>query len=185
MNVESFFFGGWLGLMKTLTASIITYFTILILLKIFRKRTLSSMTTFDMIIPFTVGPVFAHIILSDIVILRGLFTFLVLISIHSLVAKYSTTHEKLRHLMKHNPALLMYRGKFLSVIMEREKINREEILFVVRKAGILNIEDVEAVVLESDGELSVIKQSKPSGDISLSNIPDFIKLSKESGQRGG
>nr|WP_262696525.1 DUF421 domain-containing protein [Chryseobacterium shandongense] len=46
--------------------------------------------------------------------------------------------------------------------MEQELVTEEEILASIRQKGIVNVEDVLAVVIEANGDLSVIKKTDNS-----------------------
>lgn len=51
----------------------------------------------------------------------------------------------------------MYRGDLLQDAMRKERVNADEIYAVLREKGISSIQEVDAVILETDGSLSVIK----------------------------
>lgn len=72
------------------------------------------------------------------------------------------------------PTLLFYNGIFLEQAMQKELITKEEILAEVRAYRIERIEEVRAVVMELNGEMTVIKKSNSeSGLTSLDDVkPD-------------
>ena len=63
-------------------------------------------------------------------------------------------------LVKSDPTLLFYRGEFLRDAMRRERVTEGEVLAAVREQGIAAVEDVEAVVLETAGTVSVLSKSE-------------------------
>ena len=54
--------------------------------------------------------------------------------------------------------------------MRKERITRDEILAVIRKKGQGRTENIAAVVLETDGELSVISQGKAGECSALKSV---------------
>lgn len=66
--------------------------------------------------------------------------------------------------------MLLFRGSFLPAPMKRTRVTENEILAAVREAGLADLAQVEAVVLETDGELSVIKQFTGDNNSSLSDV---------------
>jgi len=62
-------------------------------------------------------------------------------------------------LLNSSPKLLFYKGDYLKNTMKKELVTREEILASIRQKGIGNVDDVLAVVIEANGDLSVIKKS--------------------------
>lgn len=63
-------------------------------------------------------------------------------------------------MIKAEPALLLDKGEFLDDAMLRERVSRSEIRMAIRSQGSASVEEIEAVVLETDGSFSVIKKSK-------------------------
>ena len=55
------------------------------------------------------------------------------------------------------PTLLYFRGEFLQDAMRRERVAEPEVQTAVRKNGYGSVGEVEAVVLESSGEFSVLE----------------------------
>lgn len=45
----------------------------------------------------------------------------------------------------------MHRGRFLEDVIRRERVTEDEIFAAVRAEGLASIEDVHAVILETDG----------------------------------
>ncbi len=44
--------------------------------------------------------------------------------------------------------------------MRKERVNADEIYAIIREKGVGSIQDVDAVILETDGSLSVIKHTE-------------------------
>lgn len=103
-----------------------------------------------------------------------------IIALQYLFAKLDSTSDKMELLINSSPRLFFYKSKYLKDNMNTEAITVDEINAVVRQEGIERLDDVLAVVIEFNGEISVIKKSDtPGGKSSLEDldIPD--------GQEGG
>lgn len=57
------------------------------------------------------------------------------------------------------PILLFYNGEFLKEAMKKELITKEEIYAEIKQYRIERIEDVRAMVIELNGEMTVVKKS--------------------------
>ena len=68
------------------------------------------------------------------------------------------------------PTLLLHQGRYLRGAMREHRITEPEILAALRNAGAADPRQVAAVVLESDGSLSVIQDAAPDGGGSLANL---------------
>jgi uncharacterized membrane protein YcaP (DUF421 family) len=71
--------------------------------------------------------------------------------------------------IKAEPALLLHDGKVLASMMAKERVTEDEILAAVRERGFGELADVGAVVLETDGSLSVLGRTR-SDATTLSNV---------------
>ena len=65
--------------------------------------------------------------------------------------------------IKAEPTLLLLRGELRHDAMRRARVTEGEIRAAVRAKGITALEDVEAVVLETDGSVSVLAERGSSG----------------------
>jgi uncharacterized membrane protein YcaP (DUF421 family) len=64
----------------------------------------------------------------------------------------------------------MHRGQFLASALRRSRVRKDEVWAAIRGAGVANDDEVEAVVLETDGSFSVVRTGGGGGRSSLSNI---------------
>lgn len=129
------------------------------------------MTGFDMIIPLTLGPIVADmILLSKVTFFRGVMALVMLISLHSLVSWLSVRSARFRRMVKREPSLLLYRGQFMREAMWRERVTEEEVRVAIRASGFAVVEKVEAVVLEADGTFNVVGPSTEQVSTSLNNV---------------
>jgi uncharacterized membrane protein YcaP (DUF421 family) len=88
---------------------------------------------------------------------RGALAFAMLALLQWGLSRLSVASATFRQLVRSQPRLLLEDGRFLHRAMREERVTEDEILAVIRGAGVGRIEDVAAVVLETDGSLSVIK----------------------------
>ena len=161
--MDSFWFNGWDPLARILIIGPISYFALLIMLRIAGKRTLARMTSYDFIISMALGSMIAKILLTkDTSLSESLLAMALLIGLQWLVSKSVCCNSRLRHLIAAEPTVLYKDGEFITRAMLREHVAREELVSVVHEKGIRGLEDVEAIILNSNGQISVIpKPSKP------------------------
>ncbi|GAA6771899.1 YetF domain-containing protein [Flavobacterium sp. CGRL2] len=68
------------------------------------------------------------------------------------------------------PSLIFYDGKFIEKTMEKEAITKAEIFSTIRNSGIDQIEEVKAIVMELNGQITVVRKSNGNGNSSLDDI---------------
>jgi uncharacterized membrane protein YcaP (DUF421 family) len=154
------FFDSWSALWRTVVVGIAAYAALVLLLRISGKRTLAKLNAFDLIVTVALGSTLATVLLDKSVSLSdSLAAFLLLVGLQYVVAFLSVRSSRIDSLVKSEPSLLLLRGEFLDRTMRRQRVTHREILAALRSSGVANVEDAYAVVLESDGTLSVIPRN--------------------------
>ena len=153
------FFNSWNSIFRLVATSIIFYPVIIILLRLYGKRSLSKLNMFDFIITVALGSAFAStLFMKDATIIDGAIAFIMLLSLQYLVTWSSFQWKSVDKLVKSEPVLLLQDGKFLKDNMEQERVTEDEIYAEIRQNGLACLSQVYAVVLETNGILSVIQQ---------------------------
>jgi uncharacterized membrane protein YcaP (DUF421 family) len=157
---ERVFFAGWAGLLRVVIVGALAYLALVVLLRVFGKRTLSKMNAFDLVVTVALGSTLATIILSkDVALVEGVMAFAVLISLQFVITWLSVRSATVRQLVKAEPTLLLYQGHFLPDQLRRTRVLEAEVRSAIRQQGIAALEEVEAVVLETDGSFAVVKRT--------------------------
>lgn len=165
------FFDNWIGLFRTAVIGVCAYAILILLLRVSGKRTLSKMNAFDFIVTVALGSTLATILLSKgTALAEGVLALALLIFLQFSITWLSVRSVFVSRLVKAEPKLLFHRGEFLRSAMKTERVEEGEILQAMRSQGIARQEQVEAVVLETDGSLSVLKQASEGRANVLSNV---------------
>jgi uncharacterized membrane protein YcaP (DUF421 family) len=163
-------FTGWQPIGRTVLFSLISYVVLITLVRGLGKRTISKMNPGDFVVVVAIGSVTASLILhGDIALAQGLAGLVTLLGIQFVTELVTSRSERLRVLADGHPVLLAYRGELQHAAMRREHIHEEDILATARLHGLGRLADVHAVVLEVDGEFSVIA-AKDGGDDTLKDV---------------
>ena len=171
---ERILFESWAGLGRVVVIGVLAYAALVVLLRISGKRTLAKMNAFDFVVTVALGSTLATVLLSkDVALAEGALAFAVLIGLQYLLAWLGRRSDRIEALIKSEPALLLYRGRFLEHAMRQERLAQVEVLAAIRQQGIADVEDVEAVVLETDGSFSVIRRTGEAPAGSLRNLDGY------------
>lgn len=159
--------------------SLCAYASLIILVRISGKRTLSRMNAFDLIVTVALGSTLATVLLSkDIALAEGVLALALLILFQFIITWLSVRSKAISRLVKSEPQLLFLRGEFLWEAMKIERVKKDELLQAIRSDGFSDLQEVEAVVLETDGSFSVLKKDPEDKANALSNVdgmPDHQK----------
>ncbi|MCG1023422.1 DUF421 domain-containing protein [Sutcliffiella horikoshii] len=165
------FFSGIEPIVRTLLIGFLAYIGLILVLRISGKRTLTKMNAFDLVVTVAIGSTLATILLSkDVALAEGFTAFILLIGMQYIITWLSVRSDFFSGMIKSSPELLYYNGAFLKKVMKKERILEKEILQAARSSGIKSMNEVEAVVLETDGRISVIKKAEKKEDSTLMDL---------------
>ncbi|GAA4359214.1 DUF421 domain-containing protein [Hymenobacter saemangeumensis] len=158
--MEHLFFSSWASIARTLIVGAAAYAGLILLLRVSGKRTLTKMNAFDLIVTVALGSTLATVLLTKSVPLAdGLVAFGLLIFLQFAITWLSVRVKAVGQLVKSEPTLLVYQGQFLQAAMQAERVTEAEILAGLREKGLGSVAEAAAVVLETGGELSILKDS--------------------------
>lgn len=158
------FFNTWSDIVRVLVLGIAGYIALIFLLRVSGKRTLSKLNAFDFVITVALGSTFGSFILSkDISLSEGLTGLAVLIWLQHMISWLTVRSDFIKGVVRGEPTLVYYNGEYLKDAMKRSRVVESEIEQSVRNEGHANLEDVGAVILETDGSFSIIGQSEKEG----------------------
>lgn len=157
------FFDTWYDLLRVLIVGASAYGTLVLILRLAGKRSLSKLNIFDFVVTVALGSTLATVLLSgDVSLAEGVLAFAVLALLQWIVAFGSVHIAWFRRLIRSEPRLLLRDGVFVDAALREERVTRDEVLSAIRQQGHGRVEAIAAVVLETEGSLSVI--AEPAAD---------------------
>lgn len=155
-------------ILRIFFSSVAIYFCLIFLIRFFGKRSLGKWNSFDFVMNVAMGSIVATTLLSkDVELINGVIALFTLIFLQFMVTWTSVRSQTFTKLLKSEPTLLFYNGEFIQKNMKKERVAESEVYAAIREQGDSSIENVGGVVLETDGNLSVIlgeqiKRSSPA-----------------------
>lgn len=163
MNI---FYDGWQSIVRAIVAGVLAYFALVVMLRSSGKRTLAKLNAYDLVVTVALGSTLATILLSkDVTVATGVVAMAVLIGMQYAIAALSVRSDTVRRATRSEPRLLVRRGTLLRHAMEAERITEGEVLQALRNQGQSRVEDVDAVILETDGSLSIVSSASPDAPV--------------------
>lgn len=168
------FFDNWQDIFNIFISCLISYIVLVILLRISGKRTLSKWNAFDFVVTIALGSILASVVLSKkTAVVEGLFAAFLLIVFQFIITFFSSRFKFVDSLIKAEPTLLYYKGDYKKEAMKKQRVAKSEILSAIRASSIGSLEEVEAVVLETDGQFSVIEKDGEDSNSALEGVKGF------------
>ncbi len=169
---QNIFFHDFFSLSRVLVIGVLSCALLVVFLRVSGKRILSKMNAFDLVVTVAIGSNLSTTLLdSNISLSESAVSFLVLIGLQFGVAWTAVRMKLFNRLIKSEPQMLFYQGESLKQALIKERVNEPEILQAVRSAGYSSLEDVEAVILETDGTFAVIRKGQSKSALQDVNNP--------------
>ncbi|MEQ8674931.1 MAG: DUF421 domain-containing protein [Aggregatilineales bacterium] len=168
------FFSSWEDILRVVIVGTLAYIALIFLLRISGKRTLSKMNAFDFIVTVALGSTLATVLLSEeVALLEGVTAFGMLIFLQFSITWLQVRSERFQDLIKAEPSLLYYQGRYIDSTMKHQRVTREEIHAAMRDSGMSTEEGASAVILETDGSFTVIRHTDAEEFTTLEYVHNY------------
>ncbi|MEV5819714.1 DUF421 domain-containing protein [Micromonospora haikouensis] len=160
-------------LLRLLVVALLVYPVLVVILRVSGKRTLSKLNAFDFVVTVALGSTLATILLSrDVTLIEGFLALALLVGLQYGVALLAVRLPPAQRLLKSRPTLLLWDGRLRHEAMRSVRVAESEIRQAARSQGAGDLGDLAAVILETDGSLSVITRDSLGDGSSLADVPD-------------
>ncbi|WP_250445692.1 DUF421 domain-containing protein [Actinotalea sp. C106] len=164
----------WSDLARVVLVGTSAYVALVLLLRVSGKRTLAKLSAFDLVVTVALGSTLATILLSaDVSWAEGVVALALLAGLQ-LTVSWATTHlPGGRSVVTARPSLVLRDGVPDTTAMRRQRLTLDEVRQAVRATGAGGFDQVAAVVLESDGTLSVVTRDEVGDGAALAGVPGW------------
>lgn len=157
---------------------IILYIAVVVSVRIMGKRQLGELQPSELVVTIMLSE-FAALPLQDlnIPLIWGIVPMFLMVALELLMSFFTMKSMRFRAICYGRPVILIYQGKLDQYNLLRTRVSVEDIMEAMRNNGILEIEDIQMAVLETNGTLSII----PKPEISPPTARDLKVSVSESG----
>ncbi len=147
-------------LLMVLLSALGIYITLLFFTRLTGLRSFSKMSSFDFAITIAFGSIVASTLLTkNPPLLAGAFGLAVLFGIQYIVSNSRRFSVAAERLVDNVPIVVMAGEKVLSDHLDEARLTEDDLKSKLRLAGVTSRQQVLAVILETTGDVSVIKKS--------------------------
>lgn len=137
--------------------SVAIYLFIVIAIRLFGKKELSQLSITDLVFILLISNSVQNAMVGqDTSLMGGIVAALGLFICNAIFRYFLLRSKKFSEAMEGEKIVLVVDGKLLKKGLAQAKMNKEEVEMVVREHGVQEIEDANLVVLEVDGNVSVL-----------------------------
>ena len=154
------------------------YFSVVLSVRIMGKRQIGELQPSELVITIMISEL-AALPLQDLnmPLIWGIMPMFLMVGLELLMSLLALKSMRFRALFYGRPIVLIYRGKVNQYELLRTRVSMEDIMEAMRGSGLLNVEDIEVAVLETNGTVSVIPKTK----VAPPTAEDLGIKTKESG----
>lgn len=169
--MDKLFFGDQESFLRIIITAPLIYCLIIINIKIMGKRTTSQLNSFDWLVTVAMGSIVAAVVMQkNTPWINAAFAIIILMGLQFIITKLMFAFPIWKRLVRSEPRILLYKGEFILENMRKERIVKSEILAAAREKGFAEMQDIYAVVMETDASLSVIKKKENSIESTLEDV---------------
>jgi uncharacterized membrane protein YcaP (DUF421 family) len=167
------FFHSWADIGRVVLTTAVVFALISALLRVVGSQAIAKMSGYDMVATVTLGSLVATVALTrGVAITEAIAALVTLLALQELMRRAQSRWLVAHHVVREPPLVVLWEGRLLEDRLRRRGISADEVRASVRKAGLRSLADALIVVLENDGDWSVIPRSdEPSDESALFGLP--------------
>ena len=168
MEWQAWFAIDWQQILGITLSALGFYLVLMLFTRVMGLRSFSKLSSYDFAMTVGIGSILASTILSDSPsLLQGLLAVGVLFIIQAFISVVRRKSKPIKALIDNQPIILMAHGEYFLDNLKEANLSTSDVQEVLRKNGLKSKKEVFAVIMETTGDMSVIKNNEFIPDYSL------------------
>lgn len=168
-------------IIEVLTHSLSVFFLLILLTRIIGKKFLAQMTFFDFVVGITMGTIGGAYVTTEI---KGVYVLIspVILTVLVIITGFLNLKSvPARKLIEGEPLVMIQNGKIFEENLRKIRYNMDDLMMQLREKGVFDLSEVEFAILETHGQLSVLKKSQnlPATPLDLNISTKYKGVSSE------
>lgn len=151
-----------MSIIYSVLLAIFFYIAIIIAYKIMGKREISELSIFDFVMNLIIADIVATGIVEEKFWLDSLTGLIALVTIQVIMAKVQLKIPKLRAQIDAECSMIIINGRIDYEELKKLRIQLDELMMLLRQSNVINIEEVQYAIMESNGRLSIYEKRLPT-----------------------
>ena len=144
-------------MLMVIVKTVIIYVFLLLIMRLMGKRELGQIQTFELVISMIIADTAAVPIYDENAsLLNALVSVSILFLMHMIISFINMRSVKGREIFCGKPRILINKGRIEEEALKKESITINELQERLREKDVFNLGDVEYVILETSGQISVV-----------------------------
>lgn len=160
-------------MLVTIVRTVILYVVIILAMRIMGKRQVGDMQPGDLVVSLLISEI-AAMPIEDVnkPMINGLIAVFMLVFLETVLSLVSLKSGKARRAINGRPAIVINRGRIDQSALRRLRMTPDDLLEGLRQEGIFDLTTVQYAIIETNGQLSVLKKSDSGGNMAVPVICD-------------
>ncbi|GAB3499148.1 DUF421 domain-containing protein [Spirosoma knui] len=160
--------------------TLVMFLVLLIALKISGKRQIKQLSVFELVLVIGLGSAAGDpMFYEDVPLLSVIVVFTVMMICYKLITRLSDSNRVVREFLEGKPVYVVEGGCILIKNFKKEDLTQDELFTELRLAGIKQLGEVQAAILEPTGEVSVFQYPQNDVKAGLPVMPKALQNSTE------
>ena len=146
-------------LLLTAARAFAVYVLMLVVIRALGKRTVGNFSAFDLLVALMLGEIVDEIIYGDVRFDQGTIAIMTLAALTYADSWMAFKSRFLQQWLEGTPTVVIRDGEYDRDGMRRERMSEQDVLAMLRHQGVQDMREVHLAVVETDGEVSVLRQT--------------------------
>lgn len=144
--------------MSSVSRAVVVYIFLLVLFRLAGKRSLSQVTTFDLVLTLIISEAIQQaLIFNDNSITNAFLLVLTLVGMDILLSLVKQRSARINRLLEGAPVVIMEEGRLHQDRMRQERVDVGDILHAAReREGLASLDQIAYAVVERSGGITVV-----------------------------
>lgn len=145
----------------TVFRTLIMYLFVVLALRVMGKRQIGELEASELVVTIIISDIAAMPITNtEVPLITNISAILLIMALEVILSFFAYKSTKVRELLYGKASIFFKNGKFDRNEMMRQRFNLADVMEEIRGNGICSISDVEYIVMETNGRVSVIQKSE-------------------------
>ena len=159
----------------TILRTIIMYIVVVSVLRVMGKRQIGELEASELVVTIIISDIAAMPITnSEVPLISNIAAIIILMVLEVILSYFAFKKPLIRQILYGRPSMFFSDGKFNQEEMLKQRFNIADVMEELRGKGITSLDEVEYIVMETNGNVSVVLKSE--NDVLT---PKDMKIKKE------
>ncbi|MDQ3552629.1 MAG: DUF421 domain-containing protein [Bacteroidota bacterium] len=165
----------WSFIIETVFRTTVMFLFILLSLRFLGKRGIKQLSVFELGVIIGLGSAAGDpMFYKDVGLLLGFIVLFVIVGLYKIVTYFINKNEGFEQFVEGKPTYIVTDGKILIQNFRKEPIARDELYMQLRLNDVSHLGQIEQVILETNGELSVLFYDNEEVKYGLPILPHLL-----------